>query len=41
MKDQGEIIVRELRELDSEHMAMFDPLRADVSQMITRTATSP
>ena len=35
MKDQGEIIVRELRELDSEHMAMFDPLRADVSQMIT------
>jgi hypothetical protein len=35
IKDQGEVIVRELRELDPEHMAMFDPLRADVSQMIT------
>jgi hypothetical protein len=35
MKDQGEVIVRELRELDPEHMAMFDPLQADVSQMIT------
>ncbi len=27
--------MRELRELDPEHMAMFDPLNADVSQMIT------
>ena len=35
MKDQGEVIVRELRELDPAHIAMFDPLRADVSQMIT------
>ena len=36
MKDQGEVIVRELRELDAAHIAMFDPLHADVSQMITR-----
>jgi hypothetical protein len=36
MKDQGEVIVRELRELDASHMAMFDPLQAQVSQMITR-----
>ena len=36
MKDQGEVIVRELRELDPAHMAMFDPLQAQVSQMITR-----
>ena len=35
MKDQGEVIVRELRELDAAHIAMFDPLKADVSQMIT------
>ena len=35
MKDQGEVIVRELRELDAAHIAMFDPLQADVSQMIT------
>jgi hypothetical protein len=37
MKDQGEVIVRELRELDSQHIAMFDPLQADVSQMITES----
>jgi Family of unknown function (DUF6325) len=36
MKDQGEVMVRELRELDAAHIAMFDPLHADVSQMITR-----
>ncbi len=35
IKDQGEVIVRELRELDAAHIAMFDPLKADVSQMIT------
>ena len=35
MKDQGEVIVRELQELDAAHMAMFDPLQVDVSQMIT------
>jgi len=37
MKDQGEVIVRELRELDSAHIAMFDPLNVDVSQMITES----
>jgi hypothetical protein len=36
MKDQGEVIVQELRELDPAHIAMFDPLKADVNQMITR-----
>ena len=36
MKDQGQVVVRELRELDSAHVAMFDPLQVDVSQMITR-----
>ena len=36
MKDQGEVIVRELRELDPADIAMFDPLKAEVSQMITR-----
>ena len=32
MKDQGKVIVRELRELDAAHIAMFDPLKAEVSQ---------
>ena len=36
IKDQGQVIVRELRELDAAHIAMFDPLKADVNQMITR-----
>jgi hypothetical protein len=36
MKDQGQVVVRELRELDAAHIAMFNPLKADVSQMITR-----
>jgi hypothetical protein len=36
MKDQGQVVVRELRELDAAHMAMFNPLKAEVSQMITR-----
>ena len=36
MKDGGEVIVREFRELDASHIAMFDPLQAQVSQMITR-----
>jgi len=36
IKDQGEVIVRELRELDAAHIAMFDPLKAEVNQMITR-----
>ena len=34
--DQGQVIVRELRELDPADIAMFDPLQAEVSQMITR-----
>jgi hypothetical protein len=36
MKDQGAVIVRELRELDAAHIDMFNPLQAEVSQMITR-----
>jgi hypothetical protein len=36
MKDQGEVIVRELCELDAAHIDMFNPLKAEVSQMITR-----
>ena len=36
MKDQGQVTVRELRELDAAHIAMFDPLQAEVNQMITR-----
>jgi hypothetical protein len=32
MKNQGEVIVRELRELDAAHLAMYDPLKAEVSQ---------
>ena len=36
MKDQGEVIVRELRELDAAHIDMLNPLKAEVSQMITR-----
>ena len=37
MKHEGQVIVRELRELDPAHVAMFDPLKADVSQMITES----
>ena len=37
MKSEGQVIVRELRELDAAHIEMFDPLKAEVSQMITRT----
>ena len=36
MKDQGQVIVRELHELDAAHIEMLNPLKADVSQMITR-----
>ena len=37
MKDQdGQVIVRELRELDPAHIEMFNPLKAEVSQMITQ-----
>jgi hypothetical protein len=30
------VTVRELRELDAAHVDMFNPLQADVNQMITR-----
>ena len=34
-KDQGEVSVRELRELDPAHVELFSPLKAEVSEMIT------
>jgi uncharacterized membrane protein len=38
MKDQdGQVTVRELRELDPAHIEMFNPLKAEVSQMITES----
>jgi uncharacterized membrane protein len=37
-KDQdGQVTVRELRELDPAHMEMFNPLKAEVNQMITES----
>ena len=36
MKDEGRVTVRELRELDAAHIDIFNPLKADVNQMITR-----
>jgi hypothetical protein len=36
MKNEGQVTVRELRELDAAHIEMFNPLKAEVSQMITR-----
>jgi hypothetical protein len=36
-KDQdGQVSVRELRELDSAHIEMLNPLKAEVSQMVTQ-----
>ena len=36
MKDQdGQVTVRELRELDPAHVEMFNPLKAEANQMIT------
>jgi hypothetical protein len=35
MKAQGQVIVRELRELDAAHIEIFSPLKAEVNQMIT------
>jgi uncharacterized membrane protein len=36
LKDQdGNVMVRELQELDEGHMALLNPLKAEVSQMIT------
>jgi hypothetical protein len=37
MKDQGQVTVRELRELDPAHIEMFNPLKIETNQMITRT----
>ena len=37
MKDQGEVSVRELRESIGADMEMLNPLKAEVSQMITRS----
>ncbi len=35
-KDQGEVTVRELRELDPAHIELLSPLRADVNEMVTQ-----
>lgn len=36
MKDQdGKIVVREIQELDEGHLTVLNPLKAEVSQMIT------
>jgi uncharacterized membrane protein len=38
MKDQdGQVTVRELRELDPAHIEIFSPLNAEVNQMITES----
>jgi hypothetical protein len=38
MKDQdGQVTVRELRELDPAHIEIFNPLKAEVNQMITES----
>jgi len=34
-KAQGQVTVRELRELDPGHIEMFNPLKAEANQMIT------
>ena len=34
-KDQGQVTIRELRELDPAHVEMFNPLKAEANQMIT------
>ncbi len=37
-KDQdGQVTVRELRELDSAHIEIFNPLKAEANQMITES----
>ena len=35
-KDQGEVTVLELRELDSVHAELFNPLKAEANQMVTQ-----
>ena len=38
MKDQdGQVTVRELRELDPAHIEIFNPLKAEANQMITES----
>ena len=38
MKDQeGQVTVRELRELDPAHVELFSPLKAEVSEMVTES----
>ena len=34
-KDEGQVTVRELRELDPGHVEMLNPLKAEANQMIT------
>jgi hypothetical protein len=36
-KDQGEVTVLELRELDPTHAELFNPLKAEANQMVTQT----
>ena len=36
-KAQGQVTVRELRELDPGHIEMFNPLKAEANQMITES----
>jgi hypothetical protein len=36
-KAQGQVTVRELRELDPAHIEMFNPLKAEANQMITES----
>jgi hypothetical protein len=35
-KDQGEVTVLELRELDPAHAELFNPLKAEANQMVTQ-----
>jgi hypothetical protein len=35
-KDQGEVTVLELRELDPTHAELFNPLKAEANQMVTQ-----
>jgi hypothetical protein len=35
-KEQGEVTVLELRELDPAHVEMFSPLKAEANQMVTQ-----
>lgn len=35
-KEDGEVVVRELQELDPAHVVVLNPLKAEANQMITR-----